>query len=107
MPGLRCGSNLGDGIAGTHTVTTTGYPAPPITQSGLASRLTFLDAGNGPAPISDFTLNPAGAIAVARTGLPAPAITETPKTLARGLTCTDSGTGRHHERRADRREELN
>jgi hypothetical protein len=41
------------GVAGSYTVTTTGYPAPSITESGtLPSGLTFVDNGNGTGTIS-------------------------------------------------------
>jgi hypothetical protein len=41
------------GVAGTYTVTTTGFPAPSITESGsLPSGLTFTDNGNGTATIT-------------------------------------------------------
>ena len=40
-------------MAGTYTVTTTGYPAPTITETGaLPSGLTFTGNGNGTATIS-------------------------------------------------------
>jgi len=41
------------GVAGSYQVTTTGYPAPSITESGtLPSGLTFTDHGDGTAAIS-------------------------------------------------------
>jgi hypothetical protein len=41
------------GVAGTYTVTTTGYPAPAITESGaLPSGMTFKDNGDGTGTIS-------------------------------------------------------
>ena len=41
------------GVAGTYTVTTTGYPAAAITESGtLPGTLTFTDNGNGTATIA-------------------------------------------------------
>ena len=41
------------GVAGTYTVTTTGYPAPTINESGtLPSGLSFASSGNGSATIS-------------------------------------------------------
>jgi hypothetical protein len=41
------------GVAGTYTVTTTGYPAPAVTESGtLPSGLSFTGSGSGPATIS-------------------------------------------------------
>ena len=40
-------------MAGSYTVTTTGYPAPTITETGaLPAGLTFTDNGNGTATIS-------------------------------------------------------
>ena len=41
------------GVAGTYTVTTTGYPAPTVTESGtLPSGLTFAGGTNGTATIA-------------------------------------------------------
>ena len=41
------------GVSGTYNVTTTGYPAPTVTESGaLPSGLTFTEAGNGTATIA-------------------------------------------------------
>ena len=46
-------ASFGIGVAGTYTVTTTGYPAATVTESGtLPTGLSFSDAGNGPATIS-------------------------------------------------------
>ena len=41
------------GVAGTYTITTTGYPAPSITETGtLPTGLTFTDNGNGTGTIT-------------------------------------------------------
>ena len=47
------GATFSTGVAGTYTVTTTGYPAATITESGtLPSGLAFNDKGDGTATIS-------------------------------------------------------
>jgi hypothetical protein len=46
-------ASFSTGVAGTYTVTTTGYPAATITEVGaLPAGLTFVDKGNGTATIS-------------------------------------------------------
>ncbi|HEY8301486.1 MAG TPA: putative Ig domain-containing protein [Jatrophihabitans sp.] len=46
-------AHFSTGGAGTFTVTTTGYPAPALSESGsLPSGLTFVDKGNGTAELS-------------------------------------------------------
>jgi len=46
-------TSFSTGVAGTYTVTTTGYPAPSLTESGtLPAGLTFIDNGNGTATVA-------------------------------------------------------
>src|SRR5664280_3252823 len=46
-------TSFSTGVAGTYTVTTTGYPAPSLTESGtLPAGLTFTDNGNGTATVA-------------------------------------------------------
>jgi hypothetical protein len=46
-------ASFATGVAGTYTITTTGFPAPTITETGtLPAGLTFKDNGNGTGTIS-------------------------------------------------------
>jgi hypothetical protein len=46
-------ASFATGVAGSYTITTTGYPAPSLTESGtLPAGLTFKDNGNGTGTIS-------------------------------------------------------
>ncbi len=52
-------ASFSTGTAGTYTITTTGYPAPAITEQGtLPAGLSFADQGNGTATISGTPSGP-------------------------------------------------
>jgi hypothetical protein len=78
------------GVAGTYTVTTTGYPAATITESGaLPSGMTFTDNGNGTATLAGTpATGTAGSYPVTISATNASGSTAT---LALAVTVTASG----------------
>ena len=55
-------ASFATGIAGTYTITTTGYPTPAITEQGtLPAGLSFTDKSNGTATISGTASGPGSA----------------------------------------------
>ena len=85
------------GVAGTYTVTTTGYPAATITETGaLPAGLTFTAADNGTATIAGTAA--AGTAATYPVTISATNVSGSTATLALTLTVNAGGRASDHQR---------